>query len=97
MFKRADQESAMEKVEMKEVQFDATKHFVGQAPERVSERFLDLLRSEAEALAKDLVTQGLIKTFRLVPIGAALTTDAVRGRLTLALDATGKVVSADQE
>ncbi len=87
----------MEQVEMKEIQFDEKKHFVGGTTEKVTERFLDLLRSEAQALAEKLVAESVIKTFRIVPIGAALTMDSVRGRLTLTTDASGKVVSAEQE
>ncbi len=87
----------MEPVEMKEIQFDETKHFVQKEAPRVAERFLDMLRAEAAALAQQLISEGIIKTVRLIPIGAAVTMDSVPGRLTLSLDSSGKVVSADQE
>jgi hypothetical protein len=87
------------KVNMKEIQFDPSKHIVASqdfSMREVIDSVVDKMKDEAIQLLDKLVSEKKIAEFRIAPIGATVTQDYKPGRISLTVDASGKVVDAQQ-
>lgn len=83
--------------DMKEIQFDANKHTVasdGTFMRDVLDKLMDKVKDEAVSMLGDLVSAKKIVEFRVSPIGAVVTQDYKPGRVSITVDASGKVVDA---
>lgn len=85
--------------DMKEIVFDPSKHIV--AAEKFSMRevldgLMDKMKDDAVALLSKLVEDKKIAEFRVAPIGAVVTQEYKPARISVTIDATGKVVDAQQ-
>jgi hypothetical protein len=87
------------KSDMKEIQFDPSKHVVATPDFSMRDTLdglMDKMKDDAVELLTKLVNDKKIAEFRVAPIGATVMQDYKPGRISLTIDATGKVVDAQQ-
>ena len=85
--------------EMKEIKFDPAKHIVASnnnSIRDVLDQLMDKMKDEAVELLNNFVREKKIAEFRVAPIGAVVTQDFKAGRVSITIDASGKVVDAQQ-
>ena len=108
MFKRIDAEQVSDTdvkftdevgSKMKEIVFDAEKHIVATKDftmRDVLDALMDKQKVDALEELNKLVSEKKISDFRVSPIGVVVTQDYRPSRISITVDATGKVVDAQQ-
>ena len=108
MFKRSNNEDDQKDTqgvvnvatsEMKEVKYDPSKHVVSDNSfkmKTVLDSLMGKMKSEAQALLDSLVSDKKISEYRIAPIGVVVTQDYKPSRVSIMLDADGKVIDAQQ-
>jgi hypothetical protein len=105
MFKRVDtnvQEPEVKeemKSEMKEIVYDAAKHMVvgkNFSMRDTLDGLMGKLKDEVVDSLKKLVADNQITEYRVAPIGSVVTQDYKPSRISVFIDADGKVIDAQQ-
>lgn len=105
MFKRVGEEASDAKVvdemkmDMKEIVYDKAKHAVMGNTFSMRDTLDSLvgkLKDEVTEALKKLVSDNQITEYRVAPLGAVVTQDYKPSRISVFLDADGKVIDAQQ-